>query len=400
MITVEEAKKARIMISPFVKETNLTKDVSLSKETNMNVYLKLENKQNSGSFKMRGACYKIHTLSEEEKKRGVIAASAGNHAQGVAFTATKLNIESTVVMPVTSPISKISATRNYGAKVVLYGNTYDEAYKKACELQKETNQTFVHPYNDEKVMIGQSTVALEILEQLPEVDAIIVPIGGGGLISGVASIAKQLKPSIYIIGVQSVNAPSMKQSIDDNKIETVETTPSIADGINVGTPGSNTFEYVKKYVDEIVLVSEESIASAVLRLLEKKKNVVEGSGATPVAAITTHKFPNLINKNVVCLISGGNIDVNILENIINIGLIHDGRRFNCGLIIRDVAGELDKLLHIIHVHQGNLLSIEQIRYSSLINAREQEVHLVIEAFDKEHQDKIKAALEKAGYKLL
>jgi threonine dehydratase len=400
MITIEETKLAQKMIAPFVVKTELATVNELSKTLGMNIYLKMENQQNSGSFKMRGACYKILTLNEEERKNGVIAASAGNHAQGVACTATKLGIPSTIVMPTTSPISKIKATRDYGANVVLYGNSYDEAYQKACEIQKATKATFVHPYNDEKVMIGQGTIALEILEQLPNVDAIIVPVGGGGLISGVASVAKQLKPSIKIIGVETENAPSMKQSLENHQITSIKTKPSLADGITVGTPGSNTFPIIQKYVDEIVTVSETSIASSILLLLEKQKTVSEGSGACPIAALLSYPFEDLKGKNVVCLVSGGNIDVNVIENIINLGLLHDGRRFNLDLIIDHKAGELQKLLHVIFVEGGNLLSIEQSRYLPQLGVREQEVHLVIEAFDRPHQVKIKEAVLQQGYHII
>ncbi|MBQ8475498.1 threonine ammonia-lyase, partial [bacterium] len=311
---IEEVKRAKEVLSRIARKTNLHHSAALSK--NNNIYLKSENLQLTGSFKLRGAYYKISKLSEEEKEKGVIACSAGNHAQGVALAAKEKGIKATIFMPATAPISKVEATKSYGADIRLIDGVYDDAYCAAVKFQEETGGIFVHPFDDMDVISGQGTIALEILEQLKDVDAVVVPIGGGGLISGVAASIKLLKPDCRVYGVQAQKANSMYRSIEENKRIELKSVNTFADGTAVKLPGELNFEFCQKYVDKIVTVSEDEIASALLTLMEKEKMVSEGSGAMPVAAVMFNKIP-LKNKNIVCLVSGGNIDVNILSRVIN-----------------------------------------------------------------------------------
>lgn len=316
-ITINDVKKARNTIKEIVKETDLIESIQLSNSTNANVFLKCENLQKTGSFKIRGACNKIATLTNEEKQKGVIASSAGNHAQGVALGAKMSGIEATIVMPATAPKAKVEATKSYGAKVVLHGEVYDDAYAKAVELQKETGATFLHPFDDEHVIAGQGTIALEVFEQLNNnVDTIICPIGGGGIIAGIATVAKALNPNVKVIGVQTVNIPSMYESKKNGYITTAFKNTSIADGISVKTPGEITFDIVKDLVDEIITVTEEEIKNAMIFLMENQKLIAEGSGAVSTACLLSKKYAPKSNENVVCIISGGNIDLNKLNEII------------------------------------------------------------------------------------
>ena len=387
MITINSIQEASQRIKKYIKRTDLIYAEKLSKKTGKKVYLKLENFQNSGAFKMRGACNKILTLTKKEKDNGVICSSAGNHAQGVANSATMMGIKSTIVMPKGAPVSKVKATQEYGGKVIQYGNVYDEAYSKAVELQRETGATFIHPFDDEKVIEGQGTIGLEILDQIDKVDTVIVPIGGGGLISGIAFILKELKPSIKIVGVQAENAPSMKKAFYSKENKPYSVIPSIADGIAVAKPGKNTFKIISKYVDEIVTVSEDEISETILFLLEKYKLVSEGAGATAVASILSGKVGKKGEK-IVAVISGGNIDITLVEKIINKGLISAGRRFEMEVSIKDKNGELLKLIDNITSKGGNIHSINQDNYSNTLDATEQMVKLVIDVKDKEHKQKI------------
>ena len=325
-VTLEMIKEARDTIKDIVKETPLLESVQMSSQTGANVYLKCENLQKTGSFKIRGACNKIANLTQEEKDKGVIASSAGNHAQGVALGAKMNGIKATIVMPSTAPLAKVTATKGYGAEVVLNGLVYDDAYAKAVELQKETGATFLHPFNDEYVIAGQGTISLEILEQLENVDTIICPIGGGGIMAGVAVAAKALKPNIKIVGVQSANIPSMKHSFDKGVVTTAFKDVTIADGIAVKTPGDLTFSIIKELVDEIIVVNEDEIAQAMLFLLEYQKVTSEGAGAVTTAAIWSGKYIPKKDENIVCIISGGNIDINTLYRVIDKGLVKCGRR--------------------------------------------------------------------------
>lgn len=397
MISLKDIVKAKQVIAPYIQETSLAKVEYLSVQSGMNVFLKLENMQNTGSFKIRGALNKMSKLSEDEKQLGVITASAGNHAQGVARSAQIFGVNATIVMPTTTPVSKIKATRDYGAEIILSGDNYDSAYQKALEIQKEKKLTFVHPFDDEAVIIGQGTIGLEIMSQLRHVDAVVIPVGGGGLISGVAKTVKSINPNIRVIGVETNSAPSIKASLDCGNLTEIKCCPTIAEGIAVGRPGQITFELIKKYVDEVITIEEDAIASAILSLLEKQKIVVEGSGAAPVAAILSPKLRYLKGKNVVCIISGGNIDVNMIESIINCGLMKDGRRFNLNVKLKHRAGELQKLLKEISKIGGNVLTIEQDRYDQQLGLSEQRVQLVIEAFDIEHKNEILDVLRKNNY---
>jgi threonine dehydratase len=365
------------------------------------IYLKTENLQKTGSFKVRGAFNKIAHLSDEEKRNGVIASSAGNHAQGVAMAATSYKIKSTIVMPKHAPLSKISATKSYGAEVVLHGEIYDEAYEKAKEIQRETGATFVHPFNDPYVIAGQGTIGLEIMEDLPDVDMIVVPIGGGGLISGIAIAVKSINPNVKIIGVQTENVPSIVKSISENHVSTVDGKPTIADGIAVKTPGEITFNIIKEYVDDVVTVGEDEIANSILLLLERAKVISEGAGAASLAAVL-NRLDNIKNKKIVALISGGNIDVNMLSRIIDKGLVKSGRKIIVRTIIEDRPGTLGKLLNLVAGTGANVLSVLHNRSTADLPIGYANVELELETVNEEHVEKIKQLLsfENYNYKLL
>ena len=356
-VTIDDIRKAQDTIKDIVKRTDILESTKLSLLTNANIYYKCENLQKTGSFKVRGACNKIANLTEEEKSKGVIASSAGNHAQGVALGAKMNNIEATIVMPSTAPLAKVTATKSYGANVVLEGLVYDDAYAKAVEIQKETGATFLHPFNDKYVIAGQGTIGLEIFEQMNnKVDTILCPIGGGGIISGIATAAKALNPNVKIVGVQTANIPSMYESMKSGKVTTAFKSTSIADGISVKTVGELTFNIAKDLLDEVVLVEEDEIAEAVLFLMENQKVVAEGSGAVTTAAILTGKYKPKENENVVLIISGGNIDVNTLNRIVVKGLINSGRRFSFITEIKDKPGGLAELTRILSNLDANIIT--------------------------------------------
>lgn len=398
MLTLEHVKEAREVLKNVVYKTGLVHNTTLSEMSGNSVYLKMENLQKTGSFKIRGAYNKIAHLTEEEKKRGVIASSAGNHAQGVALGATSYGIKSTIVMPKHAPLSKVSATKKYGAQVVLHGNVYDEAYAMAKKIQEETGATFIHPFNDPYVIAGQGTIGLEILEDLPDTDVIVVPIGGGGLISGVALAAKSVKPEIKIIGVQTKNMPSMAVSISKNEVTTVEGMPTIADGIAVKTPGDLTFDMVQKYVDDIVTVDEDEIANAILILLERAKVVTEGAGAVSVAAIL-NRLTHVKNKKVVAVVSGGNIDVNILSRVIDKGLVKSGRKIFLDTFIPDRPGTLWRLLNLIADTGANVLSVTHARSTKEVPIGFAKVELELETADEEHVQRLKDVLIRHNYSI-
>ena len=361
MLTLDKVFNAQMVLKNIIRETNLVRAYGVA--DNCELYLKPENLQITGSFKVRGSAYKIAMLSDEEKQKGVIACSAGNHAQGVALAATKNGIKSLICLPDTAPISKVEATKGYGADVCLVEGCYDDAYKKSLELKEKEGYTFVHPFDDENVIAGQGTIALEVLSELDDVDAIVVPVGGGGLISGIAYTVKQIRPSVKIYGVQVSGAPSMYNSIKDGEIECLQSVSTIADGIAVKQPGENTYKFVKEYVDEIALVSDDEVASAILALIEKQKMIAEGAGAAAVAAVMFDKF-NLKGKKVVAIVSGGNIDVTSLSRVIERGLMKSGRSSSLLLELMDKPGQLKDVSRIIADCGGNVTSVHHERAGS------------------------------------
>ena len=397
MLTLDKIYHAAFVLKGIARTTDILSSSSLKPSTHM--YLKTENLQVTGSFKVRGAYYKISQLTDEQKKAGVIACSAGNHAQGVALSATKNGIKSVVCMPDGAPISKVEATKGYGAEVVLVPGVYDDAYNKALELQKEKGYTFVHPFDDEDVIAGQGTIGLEILNQLDSIDAVVVPIGGGGLISGVAFAIKSLKPQIKVYGVQAANAPSMYESIKKKEQITLDTVSTFADGIAVKHPGDNTFELVSKYVDEVVTVSEDEIAMAILTLMERQKLIAEGAGATSVAAVLSDKVP-VEGKNVVCVVSGGNIDVNILSRVLTRGLKSSGRNVNMQIALEDKPGQLVLVSTIISQCGGNIINVRYER--SDLNMPISSCYLTIgmETKNFDHIKLIKEKLTEAGLRIV
>lgn len=400
-VTLQDIKDARETIKDIVRTTDILESNKLSALTGAKVFYKCENLQKTGSFKIRGACNKIASLTEEEKANGVIASSAGNHAQGVALGAKMCGIKATIAMPATAPLAKVTATRGYGAEVVLNGVVYDDAYAKAVEIQKETGATFLHPFNDKYVIAGQGTIGLEIFEQLNgNVDTILCPIGGGGIIAGIATCAKALNPNVKIIGVQTANIPSMYESMKNGKVTSAFKETTIADGIAVKTPGNLTFEIIKELVDEIVVVEEEEIAQGMLFLMENQKVVAEGSGAVSTAAILSGKYVPQKDENVVCIISGGNVDVNTLYRVIGTALAKEGRRFSFSTVIEDKPGGLAELTRIISAKNANILNANQSRLSAGGALGKQYAELVLETVDHNHIDEIRTAIEEKGFKIV
>lgn len=395
-VTLESIEEARIAIKDVIRKTPIIHCPTLFSSLGNEIYFKLENLQKTGSFKLRGALNKIYNMTEEEKKCGIIASSAGNHAQGVALGAKAANIKAIIVMPSSAPIAKVEATKSYGAEVILHGDVYDDAYNKACEIQKETGATFLHPFNDAHVISGQGTIGLEILEQLPDVDMIVIPIGGGGLISGIATAIKAKNPKIKIIGVQTQNLPSMREAVKAGCPIEVEKSTTIADGIAVRKAGEMTCSIVSNLVDEIITVTEDEIVNAILFLLEKNKVLAEGAGAVSLAAILAGKI-NVKNKKICSVISGGNIDITSLNKIVKKGLINLGRQYQFTIKIADKQGELVKVLEII---KGKSANISFLNYSILKDEsfdNTQEIEMVLECKNIEHKNEVKVSLEKAGY---
>jgi threonine dehydratase len=390
---IKEIEQIRESFSDLIHYTPLELNHTFSVMSNNNVYLKLENFQRTGSFKIRGAYNKILKLSEKEKRAGVITASAGNHGQAVALAAKLFNTNATIVVPEGTPIVKIEAIKNYFGNVIEYGRTYDDAFQKAIEIKKRENLPFIHAFNDLDVVKGQATIGFEILEQLPDVEYIFCPIGGGGLISGISSYCKEKNKKVKIIGVQSDNARSMYESLKTNELTILESQETICDGIAVERPGDITYEMVKKYVDEIVLVSDEEVANAILLLLERAKIFVEGAGATALAAVLNKKV-KIENKKIVVLISGGNLTPNLLNRIIIKGLIKEGRLVKLRTIIPDVPGALLKLLNIIAEERGNIVSIIHDRERLEVSYKKAEVIVEIETRNQEHINQIVKELKK------
>lgn len=397
MLTLDKIYQASHVLREVIRETDMILAPNIKPDTN--VYLKTENLQVTGSFKIRGSYYKMSRLTQEEKEKGVIACSAGNHAQGVALAATKRGIHSLICLPDGAPISKVEATKRYGAEVCLVKGVYDDAYNKALQLKEEKGYTFIHPFDDEDVIAGQGTLGLEILDQLEDVDAVVVPIGGGGLISGVAFAIKQLKPEVRVYGVQANGAASMKAAVADGKIETLKRVQTIADGIAVKTPGDLTFDLVNQYVDAIVTVTDDEIALAILTLLEQQKLIAEGAGAVPVAAVMAGKIPDIVGKNVCCLVSGGNIDVTILSRVIERGLKMGGRTADITIALSDKPGQLSGVSSIIADLGANVVSVNYDSTDLDMNITDCYLKIGVETRDNVHIETIKKALLEAGFEV-
>lgn len=396
MLSLSKVFNAQTVLKNIIRETNVVRAHGIAPDCKL--YLKPENLQFTGSFKVRGAAYKIAMLSEEEKAKGVVACSAGNHAQGVALAATKNGIKSLICLPDTAPISKVEATKGFGASVCLVEGCYDDAYQKALELKEKEGYTFVHPFDDENVIAGQGTIALEILNSLDDIDAIVVPIGGGGLAAGVAFTVKQIKPEVKVYGVQVSGAPSMYNSIKKGEIEALDSVSTIADGIAVKKPGINTFELISKYVDDIALVSDEEVASAILSLIEKQKMIAEGAGATAVAAVMFNKFP-LKGKRVVAIVSGGNIDVTSLSRVIDRGLLNSGRSTNLLIELIDKPGQLKDISRIIADCGGNVTGVHYEK-GNTESVNGCFLRIEMETRDFDHVNLITQTLRGEGFKLV
>ena len=397
MVTIDKIYHAAFVLSEVARKTDLIYSEALSKENQ--VYLKTENLQVTGSFKLRGAYYKISQLSEEQKKAGIIACSAGNHAQGVALASTHQGVRSVVYMPDSAPISKVEATKRLGAEVVLTKGAYDDAYAAAVKAQEETGATLIHPFDDEEVIAGQGTIGLEILEQMRDVDAVVVPIGGGGLISGIAYAVKKLNPNVKVYGVQAANAASMADSVHQGSQITLDTVKTFADGIAVKHPGDTTFQMVQKYVDEIVTVSEDEIATAILTMLERQKLIAEGAGAVSVAAVMFNKLP-IKGKKVVCVVSGGNIDVNILSRVITRGLVTSGRNANLVIALEDKPGQLVGVSEIISHCGANVVSVSHERSDPNMAISSCFLRVGMETRDFAQIESVRKALTEAGFKIV
>ena len=397
MLKLDNFYKARYELSKVIRQTEVVLAPQVNPECD--VHLKLECLQRTGSFKVRGACYKISQLSDEEKAHGVIACSAGNHAQGVALGATAHGIKSLICLPAGAPISKVEATKGYGADVCLVPGVYDDAYQKAIELRDEKGYTFVHPFDDPNVIAGQGTIGLELIDQVKDMDAVVVPVGGGGLISGVAFALKTLNPHIKVYGVQAAGAASMVQSLHVHKRECLSSVSTIADGICVKEPGELTYEICSKYVDDIVTVSEDEICAAILQLLEKEKVVAEGAGATSVAAVMFNKVP-VKGKKVVCIVSGGNIDVTILNRVVERGLAKSGRIAIINVELDDKPGKLVEVASVIAKAGANITNVYHDRNSDSEKVNSCILRVICETRNQEHVAAINNALRESGFKLV
>lgn len=400
MLNLDKVYQAQYVLKDAIRQTDLIHSPVLSQQTGCEIYLKCENLQRTGSFKVRGAYYKIARLTEEEKAKGVIACSAGNHAQGVALASTKFGIKSIICMPDGAPISKVEATKGYGAEVKLVPGVYDDAHNEAERLREEKGYTFIHPFDDEDVIAGQGTIGLEIINQLKDADVIVVPVGGGGLISGVSFVIKSLNPNIRVYGVQSAGAPSMLNSIEHKRIETLPSVSTIADGIAVKEPGVNTFDICSEYVDGIVSVTDDQVCAAILTLIEKQKMIAEGAGAVAFAAVLFDKIPDVKGKKVVCLISGGNIDVTILSRVINRGLLMSGRQCSLTLELTDKPGQLVGVSKIVADCGGNVTAVLHERTNEGTEVNGCYLKLSIETRNFEHIRLIRDSLKKGGFKVI
>jgi threonine dehydratase len=388
---IEDAAKNLEGIS---KKTELIYSTIFSNEYGNNVYIKPENLQVTGSFKLRGAYNKICKLSEEEKKNGIIASSAGNHSQGVAYAAKSLGVKATIVMPKTTPLIKVSSTRSYGANVILHGSCYDEAYAKALELQKENNYTFVHPFDDKDVIAGQGTISVEILNELKDTDYILIPVGGGGLIAGMAFAAKSINPNIKIIGVEPEGADAMKESIKNNKVTSLSMVTTIAEGVAVKKPGYIGFEIIKDYVDDIITVSDLDIMEAFLMVIEKHKLVAETSGVVSIAAL---KKLDVKDKKIVCVLSGGNIDVVTISSMINSGLVSRGRLFCFAVELPDKPGELLEISRLLAELNANVIQLDHNQFKAFDRLKNVVLEITCETNGHEHINDIVTSLNSCGY---
>lgn len=397
MLTLDKVYHAAYVLKDVIRNTDLISAPQINPESE--IHLKTENLQITGSFKVRGAYYKISQLSEEEKARGVIACSAGNHAQGVALAAAKSGIRSLICIPDSAPISKVEATKRYGAEVCLVRGVYDDAFQKACELQKESGATFIHPFNDPDVIAGQGTIGLEILNQLPDVDAVIVPVGGGGLISGVAFAVKSLNPRCKVYGVQASGAPSMVKALEEHEVQALSCVSTFADGIAVKCPGDVTYDVCSKYVDKIVTVTDDEIATAILTLIEQHKLIAEGAGAVSVAAAMFNKV-DIKGKKVVCLLSGGNIDVTILSKVISRGLLKAGRSGDLTIQMVDKPGQLKEVAAIIADLGANVVSVHHDRGGENTGINGCTLRIRMETRNREHLEEIRSAITAAGYHII
>lgn len=396
MVTIEGIRQAMETLKPVIRYTPLDYSTTFSELAGNQLYLKLENLQKTGSFKVRGAYNKIASLSLDEKARGVVAASAGNHAQGVAFSSTQAGIPSMIVMPEGAPLSKVQATKKYGAQVILQGQSFDEALEKAFELQKETGATFLHPFDDPRVIEGQGTLGLEVLEQLPDVDAIICPVGGGGLIAGIAACVKTIAPHVKVYGVEAAACASMTASLNEKHPMSVISTGTIADGIAVKKPGSLTYELVEKYVDDVFLAEDIEISRTMLYLLERSKLLVEGSGASALVPLLYRRMP-LKDKKIAAILSGGNVDVTFMSRIIEHGLIESGRYVRIVTTVQDKPGNLNRLLAILAEERANIISIHHHRISPRIVPGQAEVEVELETNDQSDIERIAKRLIHEGY---
>ena len=396
MLTLEKFEEASEIVQRVIQKTKLVYSDYFSNQTGNKIYFKPENMQLTGAYKLRGAYYKISTLSEEEREKGLITASAGNHAQGVAYAAKCYGAKAVIVMPTTTPLIKVERTKNYGAEVVLYGDVYDEACARALELAEENGYTFIHPFDDLAVATGQGTIAMEIVQELPLVDYILVPIGGGGLATGVSTLAKLLNPHIKVIGVEPAGANCMQVSLREGKVTTLPHVNTIADGTAVQTPGEKIFPYIQENIDDIITVEDDELIAAILDMVENHKMIVENSGLLTVAAL---KHLDVKNKKIVSILSGGNMDVITMSSVVQHGLIQRDRIFTVSVLLPDRAGELVRVATIIANHQGNIIKLDHNQFVSTNRNAAVELKITMEAFGTEHKMQIVNAIREAGYKM-
>ena len=394
MLTLKEFKEARGVLSGVIRNTSLVYSPAFSKATGNQIYIKPENMQVTGAYKIRGAYYKISTLSDEEKARGLVTASAGNHAQGVAYAAQAAGVSATIVMPTTTPLVKVHNTKDYGAKVVLHGETFDDAAELAAKLSEEEGLTYVHPFNDPAIATGQGTISYEIFQDLPDVDVILVPIGGGGLATGVSTLAKLLNPNVTVIGVEPSGAASMKASLDAGHVVTLDRVETIADGVAVKTPGDQIFPYIQKNIDDIITIPDDELVDAFLDMMEKHKMIVENAGLLPIAALSHLKCRG---KNVVPVLSGGNMDVITVASLVQHGLINRGRVFTFSVQLPDRPGELLRVAQIVAEANGNIIKLEHNQFVNINRQSGVELRVTLEAFGHTHKRAILDALCGAGY---
>ena len=394
MLTLKEFKEARGVLSGVIRNTSLVYSPAFSKATGNQIYIKPENMQVTGAYKIRGAYYKISTLSDEEKARGLVTASAGNHAQGVAYAAQAAGVSATIVMPTTTPLVKVNNTKDYGAKVVLHGETFDDAAELAAKLSEEEGLTYVHPFNDPAIATGQGTISYEIFQDLPDVDVILVPLGGGGLATGVSTLAKLLNPNVTVIGVEPSGAASMKASLDAGHVVTLDRVETIADGVAVKTPGDQIFPYIQKNIDDIITIPDDELVDAFLDMMEKHKMIVENAGLLPIAALSHLKCRG---KNVVPVLSGGNMDVITVASLVQHGLINRGRVFTFSVQLPDRPGELLRVAQIVAEANGNIIKLEHNQFVNINRQSGVELRVTLEAFGHTHKRAILDALCGAGY---